>query len=132
MVDAHEEYVAEQRYKRVSRECYDSAKLFWNKATDAFSESKDNAPYVVCKKQGTGFTFTFSKGSDEDTPEKMIEVLGKKEENGETTRVILPIQFQEWYYREPRYSDEYVRYQLSKKLEDFVQANPVHTDLVKL
>lgn len=119
-MSAYDEYAMEQTQKEVSRKCYTEAKKIWDEAKEAFSESDTKEPCVISSKENTNYTFIFVKGDNDD----LENLLEGADENGgrgeEVDVVVLPIHFQEWYYREPRYSDEYVRYQLGKKLEEYI------------
>ena len=117
MVSVYEEYVEEQERKEISIKCYVEAKQMWDKAKESFSRLSDGEPCVVSDSRRGHHGFTFTELEEGEIDNLLDGSCGVDESNVDI--VILPIQFQEWYYKEPRYSDDYVRYQLGKELEDY-------------
>lgn len=118
MVTVYEEFVEEQNKKEVSERCYNQAKQIWDEAKKSFSQVSDNEPCVVNTRLSGKPEFTFVELDEDDLQNLLDNSCGVDEVSG-VAMVVLPIRLQEWYYREPRYSDEYVRYQLCKELEDY-------------
>ena len=119
MLGTKEEYIKEQNQKNNSKYCYDEAKGIWEKVKEAYSKDSKNQLYVMYSEESI---FTFHVGDSEDAVDVLmdeeVDMYGKD-------LVVMPIQFQELYYVEPRYSDEYVRYQLGKKLETYLSKKSI-------
>lgn len=127
-MNVREEYVIEQSKKRVREYCYGIAKAVWDGVKGVYGREggSDAYPYITAAVGQDTVDFQFSCGTEED-----VEDLLEGRVNGQEI-VVLPIQLQELYYREPRYSDEYVRYQIGRVLEDYINNKSTETTPVNI